>query len=185
MDALRSADGPDSPDSQDMTGRPLWLAGLERGLLTISVICILAMGALITLNILTRTFFGWSFPDSVIIVRELMMGAVVLPLAYVTAGRAHIMVEVFTSRMSPGAQLWLNILSSAVGSLTLLPIVYGGYLDLTGVWEDEAYFFGDLGLPEWPGRLAFFLGYTFFVVRLVVLTLQDVRELMIFKNKNK
>jgi len=108
-------------------------------------------------------------------VRELMIGAVVLPLAYVAAGRAHIAVEVFTSYMPESWQPALNLLGSLTGSLMLLPVLYGGYLDFESVASDGAYFFGELNLPEWPGRLIFLVGYIAFVLRLFVLTGEDAR----------
>jgi hypothetical protein len=55
----------------------------------------------------------------------------------------------------------------------LLPILYGGYLDFDSVTSDGAYFFGELNLPEWPGRLIFLVGYIVFVLRLFVLTGKD------------
>ncbi|MBL4807535.1 MAG: TRAP transporter small permease [Rhodobacteraceae bacterium] len=128
---------------------------------------------IITVTIFARFLFGVSIPDDVIMVRELMIGAVVLPLAYVAAERAHIMVEVFTCHMPDHWQPSLNLLSSLVGSLMLLPILYGGYLDFESVAADGAYFFGELNLPEWPGRLIFLVGYIVFILRLLVLTGED------------
>jgi TRAP-type C4-dicarboxylate transport system permease small subunit len=152
---------------------PKVLKKVEGALVALSAICILGICAMITVAITTRAVFGWSVPDSVIIVRELMITCVILPLAYVTAERAHIMVEVFTNHMPDRIQPWLDFLSSVIGFLVLLPICYGGYLELMGVIEDEAYFFGDLELPEWPGRLAFFVGYVTFVLRLATLVVSD------------
>ena len=152
---------------------PKVLQNVEGALVALSAICILGICALITTAIVTRAVFGWSVPDSVVIVRELMITCVILPLSYVSAQRAHIMVEVFTSLMSDKAQPLLDLLSSVVGFLVLLPIAYGGYLELTSAVEDGAYSFGDLELPEWPGRLTFFVGYFVFAVRLAHLVFHD------------
>ncbi|WP_288902940.1 TRAP transporter small permease [uncultured Sneathiella sp.] len=152
---------------------PWILQKLEGVLVTLSICCILGICAIINITIFGRFLFGVSIPDDVIMVRELMIGAVVLPLSYVAAERAHIMVEVFTSHMPDRWQPGLNLLSSLVGSLMLLPILYGGYLDFDSVTSDGAYFFGELNLPEWPGRLIFLVGYIVFVLRLFVLTGKD------------
>ena len=152
---------------------PKVLQKVEGALVALSALCILGICAMITVAITTRAVFDWSVPDSVIIVRELMITCVILPLGFVSAERAHIMVEVFTSHMPDAIQPWLDLLASVIGFLVLLPIVYGGYVELMSVIEDDAYFFGDLELPEWPGRLAFFIGYIAFVVRLGQLVIHD------------
>lgn len=155
------------------TPGPWILRKLEGALVALSICCILGICAIITLTIFGRFLFGVSIPDDVVMVRELMIGAVVLPLAYVAAERAHIMVEVFTSHMPDHWQPALNLLGSLIGSLTLLPILYGGYLGFESVATDGAYFFGELNLPEWPGRLIFLVGYIVFILRLLVLTGED------------
>jgi TRAP-type C4-dicarboxylate transport system permease small subunit len=152
---------------------PKVLQKVEGVLVALSAACILGICVMITVAIFTRAVFGWSVPDSVIIVRELMITCVILPLAYVTADRAHIMVEVFTNHMPDWIQPWLDFLASIIGFLVLLPIAYGGYVGLVEAIQDEAYFFGDLELPEWPGRLTFFVGYFVFAVRLAHLVFHD------------
>ncbi len=152
---------------------PTFLKRFEDLLVVVSAVCILSIGVLITMSVLTRALFSWSFPDTVVITQELMISCVILPLACVTAERAHIMVEVFTSMMPGIVQPWLNLLSSVIGFIVIVPFMYGGYVELRDVLVDEAYFFGDLELPEWPGRLAFFVGYVTFVVRLAVLVFFD------------
>ena len=153
--------------------RPSALQMMEGALVALSAVCILGICALITMTVATRWFFAWSVPDYVTIVQELMIASVTLPLAHVAADRSHITVEVFTNMMPVRVQPALNLLSSFIGFLVLIPIVYGGYADLTGVIEDEAYFFGDLELPEFPGRTAFFVGYVAFALRLAVLLVAD------------
>ncbi|MDF2368477.1 TRAP transporter small permease [Sneathiella sp.] len=161
-----------SPESKG----PWVLRKLEGALVALSIFCILGICAVINITIFGRFLFGLSIPDDVVMVRELMIGAVVLPLAYVAAGRAHIMVEVFTGYMPESWQPALNLLGSLTGSLMLLPVLYGGYLDFESVASDGAYFFGELNLPEWPGRLIFLVGYITFVLRLFVLTGEDALE---------
>ncbi len=152
---------------------PKFLARLESFSVMLSIIAILIMGGVITVSVVTRTMFGWAIPDSTILVRELMVAAVVLPLAYVTATRSHIMVEVVTTFFPDRVQPWLNLFSVVIGLCALSPILYGGGVELASVVEDEAYFFGDLELPEWPGRAIFTVGYTLFILRLIALVWSD------------
>ena len=82
-------------------------------------------------------------------------------------------VEVLTGALPRRAQYALNVLGSLIGFLATLPIAYAGWLDLTHVLAEGSYFFGDLYLPEWPGRLIFFIGYFVFVARLASLAVAD------------
>jgi|TARA_R100000005_G_C4999457_1_gene206208 TRAP-type C4-dicarboxylate transport system permease small subunit len=161
-------------DREVAAAGPRFLLKLEGALVALSICCILLMCFIITTTIIGRTLFGLTIPDDVIMVRELMIGAVVLPLASVAAHRMHIMIEVFTSMLPESFQPWLNLLGSLIGSIMLLPVLYGGYLGFVSVVSEGAYFFGELDLPEWPGRLIFLLGYSVFILRLFVLSWQDL-----------
>jgi TRAP-type C4-dicarboxylate transport system permease small subunit len=168
-----NAINPDQTTEQAGIPGPKFLRIFEESLVAVSAICILAICVIITVGVITRALFYWSVPDSVILVQELMITCVIVPLACVAAERSHIMVEVFTNMMPDRVQPWLNVLTSVLGFLVVLPFVYGGYFELMDVLSDEAYFFGDLELPEWPGRVAFFVGYIAFILRLGYLVVHD------------
>ena len=68
------------------------MKAIERIMLEFAVVSTLALALAITANVIGRQFFGWSVPDIVIIVRELMIPTIVFPLAAATASRAHIAV---------------------------------------------------------------------------------------------
>lgn len=153
---------------------PAALVAVERAFLALSMIGIVAMGVLVTLSILGRALFGLALPDTDIIIGELMVTAMILPLAYVAATGAHIAVDVF-ARMAPeGAQPWFRLLASLAGLAVLLPIAWGGYTELTGALEAGAYYYGDLFLPEWPGRTAYLLGFLLFAFRCLVDTAREI-----------
>lgn len=150
----------------------------ERGLLIVAIISILAICAIIFFGVITRAVFNWSLPDAEIIVRDLMIASIILPLAYVTAERAHIAVDVFVNLMPPAARPWCNLLGSLVGFLVLLPIAYGGWQGFHTAWNDGNYYYGEFDLPEWPGKFAFFIGYVVFVLRLLTLLVQDALSVL-------
>lgn len=155
---------------------PAALIAVERACLALSMVGIVAMGVLVTLSILGRTLFGLALPDTDIIIGELMVASMILPLAYVAATGAHIAVDVF-ARMAPErAQPWLRLLAALAGFAVLLPIAWGGYTELTGALAAGAYYYGDLFLPEWPGRTAYLLGFLLFALRCLV---DAAREVMI------
>ncbi len=151
------------------------LGTLERALSGVAALCVIGLCAVITGTVLSRGLLGWSIPDDVIIVRELMIGAIMLPLAYVTSSRSHIAVEVLYNHLGRRTQLCLMAFGTSFGFVTLLPLLYAAWNALLYAVEAETYFFGDLELPEWPGKLAFFVGLFFFIFRLSLLMASDLR----------
>lgn len=150
------------------------LATVERALAGVAALCVVGLCLVITGTVLSRWLLGWGIPDDVTIVEELMIGAIILPLAYVTSNRAHIAVEVLYERLGPHTKLYLLAFGTLFGFLALLPLTYAAWHEFAYAYESEAYFFGDLELPEWPGKLAFFIGLIFFVLRLGILTASDL-----------
>ena len=153
---------------------PRVLRALEKALLAMAVVSILSICAIIFIGVVTRALFNWSLPDAEIFVRDLMIASIILPLAYVTAERAHIAVDVFVSLMPIKAKRWIDLLGSAIGFLVLLPVAYGGWQGFSTAWSDGNYYYGEFDLPEWPGKFAFFVGYTVFVLRLFTLVIVDL-----------
>ncbi|MFT4806703.1 MAG: TRAP-type C4-dicarboxylate transport system permease small subunit [Paraglaciecola sp.] len=151
------------------------LKKIEQGALILAGVCIVALGLMITLTVVTRNLFGWGVTDDVVIVRELMVGAVFLPLAYVTAGYGHISIDFIFKRLGKHAKLWLLAIGSLISLLILLPLVFSAWQGFFHAASFGAYFFGELELPEWPGRLAFFAGAALFIVRLSIILITDMR----------
>lgn len=146
---------------------------IEKLFLAIGAAAILSMCAYITLGIFLRSVVGVQIPDEVVIVGDLMIAALILPLAYVAADRGFIAVEVLSDQLPRSLHPALNVLAAAVGLLAVMPIGYGAFLAMIHAIESGNYFFGILELPEWPGRTAFFAGYALFFIRLIVLFVQD------------
>jgi len=151
------------------------LKKMEQGALIIAGLCIVLLGLMITLTVVTRNLFGWGITDDVVIVRELMVGAVFLPLAYVTADYSHITLEFLFKRVGTYAKLWVLAIGSLISLLILLPLVFSAWQGFFHAASSGAYFFGELELPEWPGRFAFFVGAALFVIRLSVILVADFR----------
>jgi len=150
------------------------LGKLENLLLAAAGICVVALGLLITATVLLRSLVGWGVPDDVVIAKELMVGAIVLPLAAVSSARAHIAIEFLYNRLGVRTRAWLLAFSSLFGLLALLPIAYAAWRELIHVVGVGSYFFGELALPKWPGRLAFVIGISCFVLRMMVLLVHDI-----------
>ena len=56
--------------------------------------------------------------------------------------------------------------------------MFAGWRELYGTWEKGSFYFGDLGLPKWPGRLLFLLGIAVAWVRLAELATRDTLTIM-------
>ncbi|MFT6247003.1 MAG: TRAP-type C4-dicarboxylate transport system permease small subunit [Cognaticolwellia sp.] len=151
------------------------LKKMEQGALIVAGLCIITLGLMITLTVITRNLFGWGVTDDVVIVRELMVGAVFLPLAYVTADYSHITIEFLFKRLGKHTKLWMLAIGSLISLLILLPLALAAWKGFFHSAISGAYFFSQLDLPEWPGRFAFFAGATLFIIRLMVIFVADFR----------
>jgi hypothetical protein len=59
--------------------------------------------------------------------------------------------------------------------LILMPLAFSAWQGFFHAASSGSYFFGELELPEWPGRFAFFAGAVLFVVRLSLIVVTDMR----------
>lgn len=150
---------------------------LERLLLGVAVAGIVGLGVLVTLTVLSRAFRVVLLYDAVLLVQELMVAVIVLPLAYITAARTHIVVEVLSSRLPARMQPWLAPLGAMMGLIFFGALAWAALGDLARTWQGATYHEGDLALPEWPGRLVYALGLTIVVWRLLLQLLSDLRRL--------
>lgn len=153
------------------------MKAIERIMLEFAVVSALALALAITANVIGRQILGWSVPDIVIIVRELMIPTIIFPLGVATANRAHIAVTFVTDRMSPRARGILIIMGWFVALLAMLPLIYASWRNLSGSWSSGEFYDGQLGIPRWPMKLAFLLGLIVMMIRLVLVALSDIAEL--------
>lgn len=153
------------------------LRRLETLLLDLAVFAVIGLGVLITLSVILRATLNSGVPDAIVMVAELMVAAVVLPLAATTAQRAHITVEFVSNRLPPKMRDWLVVFGSIVGLLALLPLIYAGFREVSHAMTSGGYFFGELMLPKWPGRVIFLAGISFCWLRLLLMVIADLRAI--------
>ncbi|NOR32267.1 MAG: TRAP transporter small permease subunit [Sulfitobacter sp.] len=154
------------------------LVPLEKILLGLGAIAVILLGVLITTNVVARAVFSSSVPDSVTMVRELMVAAILLPLGAATANRAHISVAFVSDQFGPRLRSWLIVMGSVMGLIALAALLYAGTREFLGVWEKGSFFYGDLNLPKWPGRLLFIIGIGACWLRLAELAIRDTRTIL-------
>lgn len=171
----------DETESARQAGHSLYrgkgiLGRAETVLMDIGAFSVLVMCFYVVLGIFMRSVVGGQIPDEVVIIGELMIVAVILPLAYVAADRAFIAVEVFNKWIGPRSDKFLHAFAALVGLFATTPIAVAGYNSLVEAVMHGDYHFGQLSLPEWPGRLAFFLGYLVFMIRLLTIFVGELRR---------
>ena len=153
------------------------LRRVEKLLLDLAVVAVVGLGVLITGSVFLRAAFNSGIPDTIVIVRELMVAAIVLPLAMATLDRAHIVVEFLSKMMPLRVQDWLLVGGSAFGLFALSPLIYAGWREVAHTVESGAFFFGQLNLPKWPGRVVFLVGISFCWLRLLLIVIGDIRTI--------
>lgn len=153
------------------------MKAIERLGMELATLAVVALALLITANVAGRELFGLSVPDSVILVRELMIAAVMLPLGMATAKRAHIAVTFLADRASPRWQGRLIVLGTLVALIALMPLIYAGGREALHALRTGAFYDGLLNLPRWPSRVVFLLGLVVMWLRLALMLAADLREL--------
>ena len=133
-------------------------SGIERARLAVGAAAVLAPRLTITANVLGRALSGISLPDTVAIVREPMVAAIVLPPGFATAARAHVAVEFVSDQLPPRGRSTSRALGSAVGAPALLPLLWAGWHELAHDWSTGGLLPGDLDPPRRPIRALFLLG---------------------------
>ncbi|BCH35771.1 hypothetical protein MesoLjLc_77010 [Mesorhizobium sp. L-8-10] len=151
---------------------------LEKLLLGFGAAAVLALGAMISINVALRALWGLSIPDSVVMVSELMVAAIMLPLAAASADRAHICVEVVSAHFSKRIQSWLIVFGWFVGLMAVTPLLWAGWHEFVRNWQSWGLHPGIVELPKWPGRLLFAIGLAAAGLRLVRLIITDTRTIL-------
>jgi TRAP-type C4-dicarboxylate transport system permease small subunit len=161
--------GSDSPLPRTTPTRP------ERFLFWTAGVGVVLLALLVTAASFVRWIGIGTIPDSVLLVQEVMVGVIILPLAYVSAARGHIAVTIFTRRIGVRGELALSVLGSFAGLLFVVLLAVGGWILFDDAVVTGAYHDGDLNLPKWIARAVYVLGLAAFALRLTWLLLLDLR----------
>jgi TRAP-type C4-dicarboxylate transport system permease small subunit len=149
------------------------LRRIEKIFVDVATIAIILLAVIIFVDVIALNIFSTSVPDAVVIVRELMVVAIIMPLAAVTMQRANISVEFVTNNLPKRIVDWFIVFGSFFALFALTPLLFSAYRDLIHQLNTGSAFYGDLNLPQWPGRIAFCIGILLCWVRLLVMVIQD------------
>ena len=135
---------------------------IEHVLDTVAAIAIVLLGLLITANIIAREVIQTGVPDIMIMVRELMIPAILFPLAGATAARAHIAIEVIANLFPDGLNRWIAVLAGLIGLLIASVLLFAGWMEFWKTFNSNAHYGGTFFWPKWPGRALFVIAIAFF-----------------------
>ena len=148
---------------------------IEHFLDTVAAIAIVLLGLLITLNVVAREVIQTGVPDIIIMVKELMIAAILFPLAGATAARAHIAIEVIANFFPAGLNRWIAVFAALIGVLIASVLLLAGWMEFWKTFNSNAHYGGTFHWPKWPGRALFVVAIAFFQLRLLNVLWVDLR----------
>ena len=148
---------------------------IEYVLDTLGAAAIIALCLLIVLSVVGRELVGSGVPDSIILVRELMVPAILFPLSTATARRAHISIEVIANHFPAGLNRWVAVLAAFVGLVIVGTLIAASWVQLAKTFSEASHYGGDFLIPKWPSRAAYFLAFVFVGLRLLQIFWIDLR----------
>lgn len=142
---------------------------IDRCLLVLAQIVLASLMTMTFVNVLGRSLFHVSVPDSLIISEMMMVAIVFLPLGYVQSVGSHIEVTVLTDLMSKRIQDALFAVGLALGVLVFGLMTWLGWLSAHEAFLSGSYGFnGVLYLPEWPVKMLIPLGLGWWCLRMLL-----------------
>lgn len=148
---------------------------IEHLLDTVAAVAIVLLCLLITLNIIAREVIQTGVPDIIIIVQELMVPAILFPLANATAMRAHIAIEVIANFFPATLNRWIAVLAALTGILVAGVLLFAGWMEFWKTFNSNAHYGGTFHWPKWPSRALFVIAIAIFQLRLLHVFWVDLR----------
>ena len=142
---------------------------------TLAAVAVVLLCLLITLNIVAREVILIGIPDSMIMVRELMVPAILFPLSGATARRAHVAIEFIANHFPDGLNRWIAVLAGLIGMIVVTSLLVAGWMEFSKNFARGSHYGGEYLLPKWPSRALFVLAIGMFWLRLVQVFLVDLK----------
>ena len=155
------------------------LTRLEDAMLLISCLCVLAIVAITTADVIARAVlnapFAWSHD---LITQYLLVAMFFLSLPYVTRIGGHMSLDFLARKVRhPVRRTWLVLVGEALALLFVLGFIYAAWGTAMDAYEGGDMLAGDLPWPTWPSRLVGPVGAAVLALRLLVRIGQALRAL--------
>jgi TRAP-type C4-dicarboxylate transport system permease small subunit len=148
---------------------------IEHVLDTLAACAIVALCILITANIVAREVIKTGVPDIIIMVQELMIPAILFPLAAATAARGHIAIDVIANFFPAPLKRWIAVFAALIGVVIATVLLAAGWREFWKTFNSNAHYGGTFLWPKWPGRALFVLAIAIFEIRLLHVLWVDLR----------
>lgn len=142
---------------------------------TLGAIAVALLCLLIVVTVCAREIFAFAVPDSIILVRELMVPAILFPLSAATSRRAHVAIDLFANHFPDAANRWIAAFAALVGIVIVTTLVVAGWQQFLNNWGNGAHHGGDFLIPKWISRAAYFVAFSFVLVRMIQIFFVDLR----------
>jgi len=142
---------------------------------TLGAIAVALLCLLIVVTVFAREVFAVAVPDSIILVRELMVPAILFPLSAATSRRAHVAIDLFANHFPDALNRWIAVFAALIGIVIVATLVVAGWYQFTNTWNNGAHHGGDFFIPKWISRAAYFVAFGFVLVRMCQVFLVDLR----------
>lgn len=144
------------------------LSKIEGFLEWLGGVLVALMGLMICATVFGRTFFGTGVPGDVVLVGEFMVVAMSIPIAAAIARDQMIKIDILVRMFPPAIQKVLARIAVIIGLMAMTPIAYVSWQQFVQSWERGTVYEGLVEIVAWPGKLGFFVGMLFIVIRLAV-----------------
>jgi TRAP-type C4-dicarboxylate transport system permease small subunit len=131
---------------------------VTRVLVVVSAATLVALLALVALDIVLRQFGGSSIRGSAEIAELLLPACAYLAMAYTQLHGGHVASTVVTDRLPRRLAAWVHGLGLVVATAFLAALASLAARSAWHSWEVSEERYGLLSLPLWPGRAAIALG---------------------------
>ncbi|MEM1274355.1 MAG: TRAP transporter small permease [Pseudomonadota bacterium] len=155
------------------------LKRLEFLLDTLGAVAVALLCLLIVATVAAREVLSVPVPDSIILVRELMVPAILFPLSAATSRRAHVAIDLFANHFPDALNRWIAAFAALVGIVIVATLVVAGWQQFINNWNNGAHHGGEFLIPKWISRAAYFIAFGFVLIRMIQLFWVDLRAAII------
>lgn len=151
------------------------VSGAVKVLAAVAGVMLAGIALFQTYAIISR-YFGAPILGSIDIVKYLMLGLVVLSLCYAQDQRAHVSVDIVTSRFPPIAQNLLDILTvicTVLASGVVALVFYQAFMSTTSAGNSST---GLIAIPVKPFQFLIFLGFAAWAISAATALLPSRRQ---------
>lgn len=150
-----------------------WIQKVNRFITGVSGFFLIPLMLITAADVVARDLFNHPIPGTVELSQYMLAVFVLLGLAYTQQVKAHVTVSLFTSRLSPHAQLILRMVTTLIGLFIFSILAWQGWV----VGIEERTVSDMLRIPQYPFRLLVAVAALLVCLELLIDFGESVRKL--------